>query len=97
MNTCLVLWMSFGKGDTDALRKAVQRVCEKIPAGKTNLWQKSTKYKVGAKKPYHEFDVHERDLILSSPQIHSYVYRHKSPKEQAEYVANCIIEFSARH
>ena len=47
--------------------------------------EKSTKYKDGAKKPYHEFDEYERDLILTSPKIHSYVYRHKSPKEQAEY------------
>lgn len=73
------------EGDTDALRKAVQRVCEKIPAGKVNLWEKSTKYKDGAKKPYHEFNEYERDLILASPKIHSYVYRHKSPKEQTEY------------
>lgn len=73
------------EGDTDALRKAVQRVCEKISVGKINLWEKSTKYKDGAKKPYHEFEEHERDLILSSPQIHKYVYRHKSPKEQEEY------------
>ena len=50
-----------------------------------NLWEKSTKYKDGAKKPYHEFDELERDLILSSPQIHKYVYRHKSPKEQEAY------------
>ena len=85
MSDLLQEYYIVNEGDTDALRKAVQRVCEKIPAGKTNLWQKSTKYKVGAKKPYHEFDAHERDLILSSPQIHSYVYRHKSPKEQAEY------------
>lgn len=73
------------EGDTDALRKAVQRVCEKISVGKINLWEKSTKYKDGAKKPYHEFEEHERDLILSSPQIHKYVYRHKSPKEQEAY------------
>ncbi len=73
------------EGDTDALRKAIQRVCEKITIGKVNLWEKSTKYKDGAKKPYHEFDEYERDLILASPKIHSYVYRHKSPKEQTEY------------
>ncbi len=73
------------EGDTDALRKAVQRVCEKISVGGVDLWKKSTKYKDGAKKPYHEFDEYERDLILTSPKIHSYVYRHKSPKEQTEY------------
>lgn len=85
MDDLLREYFVVNEGDTDALRKAIQRVCEKIPAGKVNLWEKSTKYKDGAKKPYHEFDACERDLILSSPQIHSYVYRHKSPKEQAEY------------
>ena len=85
MDDLLREYFVVNEGDTDALRKAVQRVCEKMPAGKVNLWEKSTKYKDGAKKPYHEFNEHERDLILTSPQIHSYVYRHKSPKEQAEY------------
>ena len=85
MDDLLREYYMVNEGDTDALRKAIQRVCEKIPAGKVNLWQKSTKFKDRAKKPYHEFDELERDLILSSPQIHSYVYRHKSPKEQAEY------------
>lgn len=85
MDDLLREYYMVNEGDTDALRKAIQRVCEKIPAGKVNLWQKSTKYKDRAKKPYHEFDELERDLILSSPQIHKYVYRHKSPKEQEAY------------
>lgn len=85
MGDLLKAYNIINEGDTDSLRKAIQRVCEKIQAGKVNLWQKSTKYKDGAKKPYHEFDEHERDLILSSPQIHKYVYRHKSPKEQEAY------------
>ena len=85
MDDLLREYFVVNEGDTDALRKAIQRVCKKISVGGVDLWKKSTKYKDGAKKPYHEFDACERDLILSSPQIHSYVYRHKSPKEQAEY------------
>ena len=85
MDDLLREYFVVNEGDTDALRKAVQRVCEKISIGGVDLWKKSTKYKDGAKKPYHEFDEYERDLILTSPQIHRYVYRHKSPKEQPEY------------
>ena len=85
MDDLLREYFVVNEGDTDALRKAIQRVCKKISVGGVDLWEKSTKYKDGAKKPYHEFDEYERDLILTSPKIHSYVYRHKSPKEQTEY------------